>query len=160
MLTQTVRRRDALPFGRTHTIRPTGMGERSSEHSSVDAHGIRPPDAYVIEVRERLGGIMVLGLEGEFDLASAPALREQLQAARVAARRGVVLDLAQVTFVDSSGLRELLLARAAFGEEGKALVLAALQPAVIRLLELTGATDALDTAPSLERALTLLAEQP
>jgi hypothetical protein len=31
---------------------------------------------------------------------------------------------------------------------------------VIRLFELTGATDLIRTAPTLERALTLLAEQP
>ena len=136
------------------------MGDPPAEHSSVDAHGIRPPDAYAIEVREPSGGVLVLGLQGEFDLASAPSLREQLDKARAAAARGVVCDFSGVTFVDSSGLRELLRASAAFREDGKAFALAGLQPAVIRLLELTGATDAIDTAPTLKRALTLLAAQP
>ena len=126
----------------------------------MDAHGIRPPDAYAIEVREPSDGVAVLALEGEFDLAAAPALREHLEAARQAAARGVVLDFAEVTFVDSSGLRELLLARTALRAEGKGLVLVALQPAVVRLFELTGATEAIRSAPTLERALTLLAERP
>jgi anti-anti-sigma regulatory factor len=44
--------------------------------------------------------------------------------------------------------------------ERKGLVLTGLQPPVIRLFELTGATDMLVTAPTFQRALTLLAEQP
>jgi anti-anti-sigma factor len=136
------------------------MGERPAEHSSVDAHGIRPPDAFVIEVRDPVDGFLVLGLEGEFDLAAADALRERLQVARAAADRGVVCDFSDVTFVDSSGLRELLRASTAFREEGKAFALAAPQPAVIRLLELTGVTEAISTAPTLDRALRLLAERP
>ena len=136
------------------------MEERSIEQSSVDARGIRPPDAYGIEVRESVAGALVLALIGEFDLAAAAALREQLDAAKATADRGVVLDLAEVTFVDSAGLRELLRAHQALAAERKGLVLIGLQPAVIRLLELTGATDMLVTAPTLQRGLTLLAEQP
>jgi anti-anti-sigma factor len=125
----------------------------ASDHPSVDAQGIRPPDAYSIEVREPSGGVLVLALDGEFDLAAAPALREQLDAARAADVRGVVLDFTEVTFVDSSGLRELLLATSAYRAAGKALVLAAVPPPVVRLLELTRASDAVAVAPTLERAL-------
>jgi anti-anti-sigma factor len=136
------------------------MGERPADHSSVDAHGIRPPDAYAIEGRDPADGFLVLGLEGEFDLAAAAALREQLEAARAAADRGVVCDFAAVTFVDSSGLRELLRASTAFREAGKAFAIAAPPPSVIRLFELTGVTAAIPSAPTLERALRLLAERP
>jgi anti-sigma B factor antagonist len=129
------------------------MADPASEHSSVDAHGIRPPDAYAIEVREPSEGVLVLGLEGEFDMAAAPALREQLEAARGVDVRGVVLDLGGVTFVDSSGLRELLRASSAYREAGMSLVLASLQPAVVRLLELTRATDAIAVAPTVDRAV-------
>jgi anti-anti-sigma factor len=140
-------------------MRATRMPEHSSEHASVDAHGIRPPDAYAIEVREPSDGAVVLGLDGEFDLAAAAVLRRHLDAAAARAAHGVVLDLAEVSFVDSSGLRELLRAEAALRDGGKRLVLAALQPAVVRLLELTGASEAITSAPTVERALTLLAAQ-
>ena len=136
------------------------MAEQPPEHSSVDAQGIRPPDAFVIDARDPADGFSVLGLEGEFDLAAATALREQLEAARTTAERGVVCDFSAVTFVDSSALRELLRASMAFREDGKAFALAAPQPAVIRLLELTGVTEAIETAPTLERALRLLAARP
>jgi anti-sigma B factor antagonist len=161
MLTQRARRRAAGVTAREpYNLALTRMVEHPSEHSSVDARGIRPPDAYAIEVREPSGGVLVLALEGEFDLASAPALRERLDAARATAARGVVLDFSRVSFVDSSGLRELLRAGMAFRDDGKTLTVAAPQPAVIRLFELTGATEAIRTAPTLERAFTLLAEQP
>jgi anti-anti-sigma factor len=136
------------------------MIEQPSEQSSVDAQGIRPPDAYVMDVRELPGGILVLALEGEFDLAAVPALQEQLEAMRERAERGVVLDFSEVTFVDSSGLRELLRARNTFRDAGKGFALAAPRPPVIRLLELTGATKALVATPTVERAITLLGEQP
>ena len=129
------------------------MAEPASEHSSVDARGIRPPSAYAIETREAAGGVAVLVLEGEFDLAAAPALREHAQAARAAGARGLVLDMAEVTFVDSSALRELLRASAACDADGVAFVLASLQPAVGRLLELTRTTDALALASTVEQAV-------
>ena len=136
------------------------MSEHPSEQSSVDAQGIRPPDAYMIEVGELSGGVLVLALAGEFDMASAPALREQLAAARAAAAHGVVLEFSGVSFVDSSGLRELLRACTAFRDEGKRLTVAAPQPAITRLFELTGVTEAIRTAPTIERAITLLDERP
>ena len=129
------------------------MAEPASEHSSVDVHGIRPPSAYAIETRDAADGVVVLVLEGELDLAAAPAVREQAQAARGAGARGLVLDMAQVTFVDSSALRELLRASAACHADGVAFVLASLQPAVDRLLELTRTTDALALAPTVEQAV-------
>jgi anti-anti-sigma factor len=136
------------------------MGEQPTGHSSVDAHGIRPPDAYVIDRHETAEGFVVLVLEGEFDLAAVPSLREEIEAAQAQAPRGVVLDLAEVTFVDSSGLRELLRARAAYDAAGKGFALAAPQPPVIRLFELTGATDAIASAPTVERAVRLLDGKP
>jgi anti-anti-sigma factor len=115
-----------------HTLCVTRMGEPGSEHSSVDALGIRPPDAFAIEVRERTGEALVIVLEGEFDLAAAPALRDELDEARGSGVRRVVLDFTAVTFVDSSALRELLRARTAYRAERVELVLAALRPAVVR----------------------------
>ena len=78
------------------------------EQPRVDAHGIRPPDAYAIELREAADGVALVVLEGELDLAAVPELRERLAEAGGAGPRGVVLDMAEVTFVDSSALRELL----------------------------------------------------
>jgi anti-anti-sigma factor len=129
------------------------MGDPGSEQSSVDARGIRPPSVYAIEARATLAGVAVLTLEGEFDLAAVQAVHDQLAAARGGGARGVVLDMAAVTFVDSSVLRELLRAEAALHADGTPLVLAALRPPVARLLELTRTAGLLTVAPTVEAAL-------
>jgi anti-sigma B factor antagonist len=129
------------------------MGDPSSEQSSVDARGIRPACVYAIEVRNTPNGVVVLALEGEFDLSAAPTLRERLDAVRTAGARGVVLDMSEVTFADSATLRELLRAEAALHADGVPLVLAAVRPAVARLLELTRTTSLLTSAPTVDAAL-------
>jgi anti-sigma B factor antagonist len=48
----------------------------------------------------------VARFEGELDLASVPALQREVLAATARARR-VVLDLSEVTWMDSTGLRML-----------------------------------------------------
>ena len=127
------------------------MNEHESQHPSIDAFGIRPPDAYAIEARETEDGLAVLILEGELDLAASPVLRERLEAA--AAARGAVLDMSEVTFVDSSALRELLRAAHRFAGDGRPFVLAGVRPAVARLLELTQTTGAFTSAATLAQAL-------
>jgi anti-sigma B factor antagonist len=129
------------------------MRDPGTEHSTVDEHGIRPPSVFAIEAREPVGEIAVLALSGELDLAAAPALRERLAEARATGARGLVLDMAEVTFLDSSALREILSADAALRTDGVPLVLATVQPAVERLLELTRTTGMLAVAPTLEAAL-------
>ena len=129
------------------------MGNSSSGQSRVDAHGIRPPRAYAIETQPAAGGVVVVRLGGELDVAAAPAVREELEAARAGGARGVVLDMGEVGFVDSSALRELLRAGAACAADGVPLVLASLQTAVARLLELTRTTDLLALEPTVDRAL-------
>src|SRR5947207_1928428 len=78
-------------------------------------------------------GVVVIVLEGELDLAAAPALREAVEAVEAGAR-AVVLDLAESTFVDSSVLRELLHAQSEVERHGAVLVLAGVPAPVARLL--------------------------
>jgi anti-sigma B factor antagonist len=129
------------------------MRDPSNEQSTVDELGIRPPSVYAIEARDPVDGIAVLALSGELDLAAAPAIRERLADARTAGARGIVLDMTEVTFLDSSALRELLRADAALRADGALLVLAGVRPPVERLLELTRTSGMLAAAPTLGAAL-------
>jgi anti-anti-sigma factor len=130
------------------------MGERAkSERSRADERGIRAPRAYAISERPAPPGVVVLALHGEFDLASVPIARERFEQVRVRRPRGVVLDLSEVTFADSSALRELLRTDAALRAAGAPFVLAAPSQPVERLLELTRARDLLDVAATVEQAL-------
>jgi anti-anti-sigma factor len=67
---------------------------------------VNDPDLLAIQLTH-LDGEAVLTLRGEIDLASAPRLRESILQVR---ERGVpvVLDMALVTFMDSSGISALI----------------------------------------------------
>ena len=80
-------------------------------------------------------GITILALGGELDIAATEAMREHVDAA--AGRRGLVLDLAEVTFIDSAVLKELLRANAEMARYDTRVVLADVPPPVQRLLDLT-----------------------
>ena len=76
-------------------------------------------------------------LHGDLDLQSAPALSEQLD--ELAARQAllVIVSLASVTFLDSSGLRALVHGARALEEAGGRLLVEGASGAVARVLELT-----------------------
>jgi len=122
--------------------------------ADVDERGIRPPEAYALEAGPRAPGAAVLVLRGELDVAAASALREQLAAAP---ERGLVLDLAGTTFVDSSVLQELLRAREDLRARGARLVLAGAGRPVRRLLELTGTNELFEQVDDAEAGLSRLA---
>jgi anti-anti-sigma factor len=82
--------------------------------------------------------VLVLSVRGEIDLVSVPQLEEALRKAETSAAKRVVLDLADVEFMDSSGLHALLRAWQRFEQNRGRLVLSRVSPQVRRLLELTG----------------------
>jgi anti-sigma B factor antagonist len=83
---------------------------------------------------------------GELDLAAAPTLRSALRPLRRDAR-STILDLREVTFMDSSGLRVLLQAgRHRTTGWGVSLLLPPGGP-VRRLIDLSGVQDALPPRP-------------
>ncbi|HWK29683.1 MAG TPA: STAS domain-containing protein [Solirubrobacter sp.] len=89
----------------------------------------RPPrfDVTVAEGPERT----TIALSGELDLVSAPQLTEALAGA---AGRPITIDLRELAFMDSTGLRALL---GAARDHGELKLAGPLQPPVQRLLELT-----------------------
>lgn len=84
-------------------------------------------------------------LVGEIDAHTAPALSRALATSAEAAGEGdvPVIDLAEVSFMDSSGLRVLVEATRAARDRGSDLELASPQPALSRLFEIAGLTELL-----------------
>lgn len=73
---------------------------------------------------EQLGGVAVISLRGEHDLATAPAVERQLEAL-LGGGASVVVDLSQATFVDSSIVRALYGADPAMTDRDRRMALAA-----------------------------------
>jgi anti-sigma B factor antagonist len=88
-------------------------------------------------------GAVTVTLRGELDLASVGALEERLASVERDGPKRIVLDLSGLHFIDSSGLRVLLLADGRARESGHELVLTHGTDAVQRVFEMTGARDLL-----------------
>jgi anti-anti-sigma factor len=105
-----------------------------------------------IEPRSVAGAdAVVVTPNGEVDLASADDLAAALRRPECASADGVVLDLSQVGFMDSSGLRVVLMLAEERGDR-LTTVLAA-DSAVMRLFELVDVIDRVHPASSLDEAL-------
>ena len=83
-------------------------------------------------------GSVTLSVRGEVDLTSVPLLRQELQDAEDAASRRIVLDLAGLDFIDSSGLHLLIVAHHRAQSNGHALVLTNVPRQARRLFRLAG----------------------
>jgi anti-anti-sigma factor len=88
-----------------------------------------------------LDGSVVVVLTGEIDMAVAYQFRAVLEEA-VTASSSVIHDCAQSTFIDSSGLRELVIASNASAGRGS-LTLRNVNTAPMTTLTVSGLTDAL-----------------
>jgi anti-anti-sigma factor len=84
---------------------------------------------------------VTIAARGELDAASSQELSDALNGA---AGRGVSLDLAEVSFIDSSGLRVITAAMREAKEAGNGFQVAAASDAVRRIFEMTGLNSLLD----------------
>jgi anti-anti-sigma factor len=84
-----------------------------------------------------------IALSGELDLAGARQLETRLDEAERESPERMVIDLRDLSFIDSTGLRLLLQADARARERGCELVLRRGEPTVQRVFEVTGALDVL-----------------
>jgi anti-anti-sigma factor len=83
-----------------------------------------------------LEGETVLVLRGEFDITGVPVFEEAI--ARVSPRHSLVLDLRELTFMDSSGLGAFVVVHEQARSEDWSLVLSAPQPPVATVLRISG----------------------
>ena len=78
-------------------------------------------DDLVVEVRQ-LGTNVEIAVSGELDIASAPAVRRKLAHVLLDRPEIAVVDLRDVTFIDSSGIHALLASRSHAIAAGSRLV--------------------------------------
>ena len=113
-------------------------------------------DANPIVLDETAGDVVVVVVEGEHDIYTAPTLRERLDEA-LGRGGGIVVDLTAATFVDSSVLGALLDARRRAIEAGQGYVVCvgdSVEPGVQRILDITGLVPVLPVLQGREEAIT------
>ena len=95
----------------------------------------------------------VLALRGELDVATVPRLADPLRVAIAAGKTAVVIDLGELTFLDSTGLMVLLNGLRRVVRQGGNLVIVCTNPTVLRLFDITGTATTFTVLDSREKAL-------
>jgi anti-sigma B factor antagonist len=108
--------------------------------------GPGPDDAYVVRVT------------GEVDMSHEDELRDELRGAVEADAKGIVVDLTQCQFIDSSAIRALLLSREekSPGQGSESLAVAASSDQILRILSVMGLDQVLPIKPTVEEAAAAL----
>ena len=145
--------RDETPVHWAYHFRD-GRLQRQTTHPSREAalealSALRLLDAAAFSLAEDAGGDgeRVIRARGELDIESTPDLERVLLRTRPAGQR-VVLDLTELKFMDSTGLRVLLRARAAADEGRWEINLRNVPPTIRRLFDMTGVQAALPAETS------------
>jgi anti-sigma B factor antagonist len=104
--------------------------------------GPGPDDVYVVRV------------VGEVDMSHEEELRGELRTAAAADANGIVVDLTECEFIDSSGVRALLLSREAQDQSdgSEHLAVAASSEQILRILSVMGIDRVIPIRPTIEEA--------
>ena len=105
--------------------------------------GVPPANGFVCRLSDECLGVVSVYVAGELDIASALDLERMLRRAELRAPL-VVLDLRDLTFIDSRGVRVISYASSRARLAGRRLVLLRGPLQVQRLLELSGSAEHLE----------------
>ena len=89
---------------------------------------------------------------GELDVQSVPELRERLADAIDAGNTRIVIDLTDVSFIDSLSLSALVGARRKLGDDGR-LAIVAVHEYVLLILQATGLEQVMDVFATRDEAV-------
>lgn len=108
----------------------------------------------MLQITDESGnGVRICHLHGRLDGSTSGAADQHLtQLAADSEARKIVLDLAALEYMSSAGLRVLLMAAKRAKGSGASLSLAAPQPAVRQVLEISGFASILDIQPTVDEA--------
>jgi anti-anti-sigma factor len=117
-----------------------------------------PADTPVFEISSERdsGGVFIVRVSGELDISHEEELRAELDGGVAGSPGGVVVDLTDCDFIDSSGVRALLLGREAQRENGTGegkMTVASDKTQIVRILSVMGVDEAIPVHPTVERAI-------
>jgi anti-anti-sigma factor len=101
-------------------------------------------------------GLCVLRPQGRLDSATGPVLNEDISRSIADGANKVLLDLGQLDYISSAGLRTVLHAAKQMKSLGGQLVLCSLNEQIKDVFEVSGFTRFLDISPSHEEAMARL----
>ena len=126
--------------------------------AATDSTDLRPSDdgltprasqRFVAATGRREDGAPVVSVMGEVDLATAPALEQTLLRVAEDGTGEVIVDLTACSFLDSRGLRTLLLTRERLEQSDRRLALVLSNPSLMRIFRITQCDELFEIYPSL-----------
>lgn len=108
---------------------------------------------FSVSVQPTSSGVTVISVQGEVDVYTAPKLREEIHRKMDEGANRVVVDLAGVAYMDSSGLGVLIGALKRARESGGDLVVSSPNARISRILEVTGLSRIFNVRPTNEEAV-------
>lgn len=106
-----------------------------------------------IGVTDHPGGAKVVTLDGEVDLNVSPTLREHLKGLIAERHKLIVIDMAAVGYIDSSGVATLVECLQGLGRYGGSLRLAALGERTRSVFEISRLDSVFTIVPTVEEAI-------
>jgi anti-sigma B factor antagonist len=103
--------------------------------------------------RTTAGNVPIVAVSGEVDIYSAPALKDKITELIRAGQDTLIVDLGNISFLDSTGLGALVEARAATSEAGGSLPVVCSQERILKLFTITGLDRVFTIHPSVGDAV-------
>ncbi|HEX2805487.1 MAG TPA: STAS domain-containing protein [Kineosporiaceae bacterium] len=98
-------------------------------------------------------GRRIVRVTGEVDVNTGPKLRDHLLALVAGGEHDIVVDLSEVSFLDSSGLGVLVMVHKRIRTAGGALRLAGCQPEVVSIFHVTALDRVMEMYSTVEDAV-------
>jgi anti-sigma B factor antagonist len=113
------------------------VSEAQTNDFANDFRNVPGPVAFHIDDETGPGTTAVFSVHGELDLHEAPELQDRIAAAIDRGARLILVDLSDVTFIDSMALGVLLAAVQRLGSTGGRLRLVVPNPHIRRIFEIS-----------------------
>ena len=120
---------------------------------TIEQQGVREPRGIQVTEASLDGSGIVLAVSGELDIATAPHLRDRLSAAIAAGRHRVVIDLSEISFIDSVALATIVHTKQRLPEDGRMALVVEPSSYVMLVFESTGLETVLDLVETLAHAI-------
>jgi anti-sigma B factor antagonist len=114
---------------------------------------VRPQDTSLLRHWNGPGHVHVVVASGELDLRAAPELRDLLVRLIELGRNRLVVDLSDVTFIDSTTIGVLAGRQRQLHADRGELVLVCSNPNLLRTIDISGMGRVIDVHPTLSGAL-------
>lgn len=102
---------------------------------------------------EKSGKVLVLAMSGKVDMEGANMLMERITKVIDAGERYILLDFTQVAYLNSSGMRALILLAKQLASSGGKLILAGVSDPIQKVLKISGLASTFTLQPTMAEAL-------